>query len=203
MPPFQAKYTDEQRTAIAALKRQGLSGRDIALACSRGTHDLEPFTVNPDSANRIARAVNARRAELEKSPVATRAESDPRAATRELVGRLTALADRHLTALETRHPNRPPRAQELKAAADVLEHLERTTRRLEPKPGAGIVAGNGSREADPTDLIDRLAAGIETAEPPREGATTGAIATDSRSSSDPAADAEDAPAGDEATESTE
>jgi hypothetical protein len=150
-------FTDQQRQAIFELRGAGLTGPQIAARCQSGTHGLEPFTIGADSARRIA-TEERRRRELEHvPPVATRAERDPRGATRELVRRLVTLCDRELGRLERRTstPKGGP-GSELDAVARVVERVERITRTLEPNPGAGAAAGSDATGPAP-GLLERLA----------------------------------------------
>lgn len=171
MSIFAVKYGPDVRAAVLELVDKGLSGSEVAAELARGWADLAPVAGMPrDTVLRIAREERRRRQSREASPVATLAESDVRAALRVLVGRLCTLADRELGRLEARPANRPPSTAELTAAGDVLERLERITRRVNPASGKGS-AGTAGEEAPAAGaaggLLERLAA--EAGEPPSVG----------------------------------
>jgi len=102
-------YSTEQRHAIETAALSGrLSLAEIQRRAENGRLDsqLEPFTIPYSSVAYIARAAKKRRAGKDKSPLATMPAAD---ANEHIRQRLLSLADRELTALESRKGKGDPK----------------------------------------------------------------------------------------------
>jgi hypothetical protein len=157
---FVRRYNDDQREAIYRLKRSGKSGADVARLCARGVFGLEPFEVDRNYANRIARdEAFARQEDL--GP----AHDDPHQAFRAVVEGMIEQAERWLGCIKRRAKIDP---MEFKRMVSSMAELRKMLAELPPSQNP-----NGTEHAPQGFYADLAAKFPDDEEPNGNGATQG------------------------------